>query len=77
MEYHNDTLAIEANILWEEEIVSYYYYKQMCVRNQIRIVRRGCKGTPALVAYDSIPERFRRLIAEKMGDPTKQGANGS
>jgi len=68
MEYYNDTLCIEANKLWQAEIVSFDYYRQLCSRNKIKVVRRGCLGTPALVAYDSIPERFRKLIKEKCGE---------
>ena len=65
MEYYNDILCIEANKLWELEIMSYDCYKKLCSRNKIRVVRRGCMETPALVERDSIPERFRKLIKEK------------
>ena len=34
-------------------------------------MRRGCLNTPALVAYDSIPERFKIKIKNLVGDPNK------
>ena len=68
MEYYNDILCIEANKLWQTEIVSFDAFQKLKQRNKIRVVRRGCLNTPALVAYDSIPERFRKLIKEKCGE---------
>ena len=68
MEYYNDTLCIEANKLWQSEILSFDAFQKLKQRNKIRVVRRGCLNTPALVAYDSIPERFRKLIKEKCGE---------
>jgi len=65
MEYYNDILCIEANKLWQTEIMSFDYYRQLCSRKKLRVVRRGCTNSPALVEYASIPERFRKLAKEK------------
>jgi hypothetical protein len=72
-EYYNDTLCIEAGWLTGQKILSEFNYKVLTQRGQLRIVRRGCLNTPALVDYSSIPDRFRKLIEEKCGgDPRKQ-----
>jgi len=72
MEYYNNVLCVQAGWLYEDTgLITENTYKHMVSRKQINVVRRGCLNTPALVAYDSIPERFRRLIEEKCGDPRK------
>lgn len=72
MEYFNNTLAIEASWLIDQEIISESNFKLLSHRNKINVVRRGCRNTPALVAYDSMPERFKRAVVNKIGDPYKQ-----
>lgn len=70
MEYYNNILAVESMWLVENGIMKYEYYKKMSLRKQIHVLRRGCNSTPALVEYDSIPERFRMKIIEVLGcDP--------
>lgn len=73
MEYYNNTLAVEASWLVDEGIVSRGSYDKLVIRNHFNVVRRGCRNTPALVAYDSMPERFKRAIVQKIGcDPYQQ-----
>jgi len=73
MDYYNNTLTVEANWLIDEGIIKKDNYDQLVNRNRINVVRRGCRNTPALVAYDSMPERFKREIATRVGgDPYKQ-----
>ena len=72
MEYYNNVLCVEAGwLINDAAIITENNYKNLVTRDQINVVRRGCLNTPALVAYDSIPERFRMLITEKYGDPRK------
>lgn len=71
MQYHNNILCVEANWLFQEGILSESNYRQLASRQSVQVVRRGCLNTPALVAYDSIPQRFRRVIESKIGDPYK------
>jgi len=71
VEYFNDILCVEASWLIAEGIISNDNYKQLKSRGVISQARRACKGTTALVTYDSIPERFKSLIIEKVGDPYK------
>ena len=44
-------------------------YKVLTQRKRIVVLRRGCNCTPALVEFDSMPERFRKAYIEKYGDP--------
>lgn len=70
MEFFNNTFTIEADWLLDEGIMTYDNYKALAKRNHINVVRRGCRNTPALVAYDSMPERFKQAVCERVGgDP--------
>ena len=69
MMYYNNILCFEVAWLTKQKILSTANYKQLKSRGQIETVRRGCKGTKALVAFDSIPDRFKEAIIEKVGDP--------
>lgn len=69
MQYHNNTLCVEANWLFQEGILTEANYRKLNERQNLNVVRRGCLNTPALVAYESIPERFRKLIDAKVGNP--------
>jgi len=68
MTLYNNTLAVEANWLFEEEIMTVSNYKQLSARGNLNILRRGCLNTPALVAYDSMPERFKKTIVVKLNN---------
>ncbi|HBX44449.1 MAG TPA: hypothetical protein DEG28_00950 [Porphyromonadaceae bacterium] len=66
MYYYNNILVFEAEWLIDNGIMSDDQYRNMAKRHQINVVRRGCRNTPALVAYDSIPERFKDAIKNLM-----------
>jgi len=68
MQLHNNILSVEANWLIESGVMTEVTYKHLRSRRQINVVRRGCKNTPALVAYESMPERFKRDIRDIVGD---------
>ncbi len=67
MEYYNNILAIEANWLINEGIFTKPNYDQLRHRGDIRVVRGGCRNTPALVAFDNMPDRFKAKVIEKLG----------
>jgi hypothetical protein len=72
MEYFNNTLCVEGGWLYHEGgIMSKSCYDQLISRGKVKVVRRACLGTPALIAYDSIPDRFKAIVVEKCGDPYK------
>lgn len=67
-------MCIEASWLVENGIVTKWQYEKLSSRKQINVVRRGCRNTPALVEFDSIPRRFRELIINKYGNPNEVSA---
>lgn len=70
MEYFNNILCTRAEWLIDNDVMTEYQYRNLVIRQQINVVRRGCRNTPALVAYDSIPERFKVKIKEVLkADP--------
>ena len=72
MEYYNNQLCVQADWLINEAgILTETNYKALVRRDQIKVLRRGCLNTPALVAYDSIPERFRMIMEAGYGDLRK------
>lgn len=72
MQYFNNILCFEAGWLIDNNITTPDNYKALARRNKIQVVRRACRNTPALVAYDSMPDRFKEAIIEKIGgDPYK------
>ena len=69
--YDNDTLCINGGWLIGEGILSEMNYKALLRRNKMKRVQLGGNGRPALIEYDSIPERFKQKIIKKIGDPRK------
>lgn len=79
MEYYNGKLCIsyddltkgdiKSDNLVDMPIISIANYRNLYNRKKIKVVRRGCLGTPALIEYDSLPPRFKALVIAKYGDP--------
>ena len=69
MEYFNNILTVEAGWMIEQGVMTDCNYRHLTTRGDIQVVRRACRNTPALVAYDSLPDRYKKAIAEKVGDP--------
>ncbi len=64
VEYYNNILTIEAGWLISNNVFSESNYLKLQQREKIQVLRRACYGTPALVAYDSMPDRFKRKVVE-------------
>ena len=71
-EYQQNVLCIASKWLWENEIISEGNYKKLCSTGKIQKMSVGGNGRIALVAYESIPERFKTKIKEIAGDPYEQ-----
>lgn len=79
MEYYDNTLCISHTELTggdpmdsetaRRPIISEANYRSMSQRGRFRVVRRACYGTPALVAYNSLPDRVKEKVVAKYGDP--------
>ena len=68
MQYHNNILTVEAGWMIEQGVMSATNYRNLSNRGDIQVVRRACRNTPALVAYDSMPDRYKQAITEKVGN---------
>ncbi|MGV0980452.1 integrase catalytic domain-containing protein [Empedobacter falsenii] len=71
-EYQQNILCVASKWLWENEIISEGNYKKMCSTGKIKKVSVGGNGRRALVAYESIPDRFKTKIKALAGDPYEQ-----
>lgn len=67
MEYYGNTLCISHTEL-TAGIMTENYLKQLRHRSQIVQVRRGCYGTPALFAVDSLPLKYRVEVYHRHPD---------
>ena len=69
MEYFNNILAVESAWLIDNNIITGGSYRRLTYENKIHVLRRGCNATPALVEYESLPERFKEKIKQLVGNP--------
>lgn len=73
LEYHNNILCVHGGWLYKDtDVLSESNYKQLTSRGAINQVRRACINHPALIEYESIPERFKNKIVSIIGDPYKK-----
>ena len=70
MEVYNNILCIEARWMINNEIMSESNYKKLSQRKDINVLRPG-KGLdhPALVEFDSLPDRFKQKIMQIIPNP--------
>ena len=68
-QYQHNTLCIASSWLFDNQVLSEANYKILINRGHIKKLTIGGNGRKALVAFESIPDRFKKLIIEKVGDP--------
>jgi hypothetical protein len=68
-EYQQNTLCVASSWLVNQGFLSDSNFKLLVHRGKIKKLTIGGNGRKALVAYESIPDRFKKLIREKVGDP--------
>lgn len=71
-EYQQNILCVASKWLWENEIISEGNIKYLCSTGKIKKISVGGNGRRALVAYESIPDRFKTKIKALAGDPYEQ-----
>lgn len=69
MEYYNDTLCVSARELIDAGILTQSNYDKLNQRKQIRVVRRACRNTSALVDVNSLPYDYKLKMHEEIGNP--------
>ncbi len=68
-EWHNGILSIESRELYPS-LISWQQYKNYTQRSKIRVVRKGGRNHPALVAWTSLNKDLKEAIKLKIGgDP--------
>jgi hypothetical protein len=78
MEYFHNKLCISGSeLIFSPEnpdgVMSIYVYKSLVNRRRINVVRRGCRNTPALVEFNSLPFRYLKKIIDQLGwDPRRR-----
>ena len=87
MVYHDNILCISYGELTDgnpdspdekqRPIMTITTYQNMKVRNKLEVVRRGCFGQSALVAYRSLPDRYKERVVEKYGNPERLATQSS
>ena len=75
MEFYQNKIAVTVEELTGgqdgDAVMSYENYKKLSKRSRINVLRRGANCTPALIEYDSLPERFKVKFEAKYGDPKR------
>ena len=61
-ETFGNTIAVPVKAIIDSGIISKSNYDQLVSRKKIKVLQRGCLGTPALADFSSFPERFRRVM---------------
>ena len=61
----------------DDRVMSPTTYRHLQQRGQIEIARRGCFGQSALIAYRSLPERYKARFVAKYGDPERLATRSS
>lgn len=70
-EYYNNILCVQPQRLIDSGYITNRQYKYWRGINQLHVVRRACKNTPALVAFDSLPDEVKARIKADGHDPHK------
>lgn len=69
VQWENNILCVQGGWLYGDgEVMSKACYDKLVIRNDIEVIQRACRNRPALVAYESMPERFKATIESKIGD---------
>lgn len=74
MENYNGILCISGNLLIISEdnpngLLSKPNYDYYISKNRLNVIRRGCYGTPALIEFDSLPPKYKKLAIDRFGNP--------
>lgn len=70
MQTYNNTIVLQASEIIGN-VCTEANYRNLTNRGHLKIVRRGCRNTPALIEFDSMPERYKEIVIKLYGDPAK------
>jgi len=69
MRMYKELLCVEGGWLVKEGVMCRSTYDWLKNAGHILSMRRGHRGCPALIAYDSIPRKYKEIILAKFGNP--------
>ncbi len=73
IETYNNILCIHAGWLIEKGGLSLPNYKKLKRMSRINVIRRASYCTPALIEWDSLPDRFQEKVKSILGYDPKDG----
>lgn len=71
-ETFGNAIAVPVRQIIDAGIISKSNYDKLVRIKKVKILQRGCLGTPALADFSSFPERFRRVMENVFGDPNAE-----
>lgn len=71
VEKYKGNIVISARWLIDNAVMTKDMYDWENKQRHVNVVRRGCKGTPALVDWRTLPVKYQAKVIELIGDPIK------
>lgn len=68
----DEKIGVSVRWMIEEDIISLSNWKMLVHRNYVNVLRRACRGTPALAELSSLPDKYRVKVLEIGGLPQKE-----
>lgn len=68
-EFQQNTLCVASKWLVNEGVISEPNLKLLVYRGQIKKLTKGGNGRKAMVAYESIPDKYKKIIRDRGIDP--------
>lgn len=69
IQWKNNILCVQGGWLYGEDgVMTKGCYDILIHRKDIDVIQRACRNRLALIAYESMPERFKAAIESKLGD---------
>ncbi len=69
MQMYCNQLAVEAAWLVSSGVMTQCQYRHLIERRSVKVLRRGCRENVALVAYESLPQRFKDKVLQLVDNP--------
>lgn len=72
MQFYNNIPCISYSEIINGGILSKFDYDNNKRANKLQLVRRACRGTEALIAYDTMPEQLKEKVRKVYGDNVRE-----
>lgn len=68
----NGRIGVSVRWMIDEGILTKSNWDQLVHRNYVNVLRRACRGTPALAELSTLPDKYRVKVLEIGGPPQKE-----